>query len=105
MTRYRWALKPRRLVWTRRACCLVGCHLGNDTGWEVALDLVLGWRPHAGALVLGWGWDASVPLRPWPQGWWAKHTPRGNLVWGCAWLGFFLNWGTIPRPPDPGSGP
>lgn len=89
-------MKPRTVLRTRRAALMVGWHAGNDTGWEVAVDVVLGFRPHAGVLTLGWGWDAAVPLRPWPRAWWRKTTPRGNLSWGFAWFGLFVTLGTVP---------
>lgn len=50
-------------------------------------------RPYARALVLrlGWGFDADLPLRPWP----AAHsmtTPRGRHDTCVAWCGFYFGW-------------
>lgn len=84
-----------RLLQTRRVIAFVGAHVGNDSGWEVAVDLVLGSRPLVFAATFGWGWDARVPLRPWPQAWWRRRTPRGNVTTGVAWLGLFANVGTM----------
>ena len=42
-------------------------------------------------LVIGWGWDDEIPLRPWPQWWWNHKTKNTkNLVSGFAWCGFFV---------------
>ena len=42
-------------------------------------------------LRLGWGFDADLPLRPWP----AAHTtttPRGRHDTCIAWFGFYVGW-------------
>ena len=80
----------------RRIAIACGVHVGNDSGWEIAIDLVAGLLGHAGVLILGWGWDATVPLRPWPRTWWSKATPRGNVTSGIAWCGLFATVGTRP---------
>lgn len=39
-------------------------------------------------IVLGWGYDAEVPLRPWPQVW-SKDVAGAARV-GASLLGFFV---------------
>lgn len=85
----------KKLIYTKRAALVVGCHKGNElNGWEVALDLVVGWRPHAFVFMLGWGWDDHIPLRPWPQFWYNRLTPKGHRTSGLALLGFFATMGS-----------
>lgn len=84
------------IVKNRRAGLGVGWHTGNDSGWEMAFDLVLGYAPWVRVICVGWGWDKPVPLRPWPQLWWKRTTRRGNVTSGVAWLGFFANIGRAP---------
>lgn len=83
------------LVKTRRVGLAVGTHAGPQLGgWEVALDFVVGIAPWTRALVVGWGYDMEVPLRPWPRVWMDKTSPSGkNITTGLAWCGFFFTAG------------
>ena len=85
----------KKLIYSNRAALLVGWHKGNDlNGWEIAFDIVVGWRPHTGVAMFGWGWDDHVPLRPWPQFWLNRLTPKGHRTNGAAWFGFFTTMGS-----------
>lgn len=82
------------LIKNNRVGLAVGAHAGpQPDGWEVALDFVVGVAPWARVLVVGWGYDVFVPLRPWPQAWVDRLTPKKNLSTGFAWCGFFFTAG------------
>lgn len=84
----------KKLIFNRKMALIVGYHTGNNlNGWEAALDIVLGWRPHAFVAVVGWGYDDRIPLRPWPQFWRHSLTPMGHRSSGIALLGFFTTIG------------
>lgn len=86
----------KKLLYTKRAALLVGWHKGNElNGWEIAADIVVGWKSlGTGIVMFGWGYDDHIPLRPWPQFWLKRLTPKGHRSSGMALLGFFLTMGT-----------
>ena len=83
----------KKVVCNDKVGLFVGGHTGNYSGREIAADLVVGLNSHYAAIIFGWGYDDFVPLRPWPQLWLKRHTPRGNITSGFAWCGFFLTIG------------
>lgn len=85
----------KNLIYTKTVALVVGWHKGNElNGWEIAIDIVAGWRPYVGVLMFGWGWDDHVPLRPWPQFWLNRLTPKGHRTSGMALLGLFATVGS-----------
>lgn len=88
-------MSVHKLFQNRYAGLYVGGHAGpnSDNGWECAVDIVAGIRPRVVAVVVGWGFDDPVPLRPWPQVWLRRTTARGNVTSGIAWLGLFATIG------------
>lgn len=52
---------------------------------------------------IGWGWDADLPLRPWPATHFG-HSPAGRRDLCVAWCGFYVGatWGRPSTPaPEP----
>lgn len=64
---------------------LVQVHATTDG--QVSMGLSLFWlgRRRRSYVTIGWGWDAEVPLRPWP--WWRRE-PGAFRVVLC---GLFVN--------------
>lgn len=85
----RWLFKGKRFGLG------IGNHTGNSDGWEIGIDIVIGFAPWARVISLGWGYDAEIPLRPWPQLWLDKPTQLKHISSGFAWLGFYINVGRM----------
>lgn len=80
--------KLGRLAWA------IGYHVGAPNGWEIATDIIIGWRPSVVAITVGWGFDSFAPLSPWPKVWVRRQSPKGHILTGGAWLGLFINVGS-----------
>jgi hypothetical protein len=65
----------------------------DDHSMSIAFGLT---RPPR-VLMIGWGWDRDLPLRPWPAVS-RTPTPKGTPATCFAWFGFFITWAAIRRP-------
>ncbi len=87
----------RTVFWRFLDGFALGCGLFCERrdGWSIGLGLTgaraLDWQRVN--VVLGWGWDDDVPLRPWPQLWEKSKVGRPHTA-VAAFCGLFvrLDW-------------